>query len=427
MSVDTVVGQKFNGVSFLYEQVTGKPYPKSGAKNIKAAKAELDRYVVYQKACEIDPTEKRKKPVIVTEVYDPPLPAETDRGRSGEYIVLLRPLLLSQNSFEGKLCALCNRMGLFDAYIEVLKENPAVQRKLAVIKNENDLDIWQPEFYPKIGERYYASILKGNLRRRIKYALDSLQRQGIIRWKEITRIVPDICTETDEGAEERPEAQSETDERIAECIEQIREHAAMKNSCLDAELVISLLLSVYAKEKRWNYRNEQIRYGGIQPFTANERQEQALENFSNFLRQKAFTAYQHRKELAPMAEVPIGGDFFGNPYLAKQFAQLQKRYTERLLAGIKTWKEISYQVIDSEKALKYCPEEYDRIEDAAALSKRFVEFMDGQMEKVYDISSKDLRGDFKTFGDGRDTKEKLADSESAVKLHERLKELYGLC
>ncbi|WP_418732729.1 hypothetical protein [Dysosmobacter sp.] len=49
------------------------------------------------------------------------------------------------------------------------------------------------------------------------------------------------------------------------------------------------------------------------------------------------------------------------------------------------------------------------------------------MEKVYDISSKDLRGDFKTFGDGRDTKEKLADSESAMKFHEKLKELYGLC
>lgn len=77
----------------------------------------------------------------------------------------------------------------------------------------------------------------------------------------------------DEGTEERPETQSETDERIAECIEQIREQAAMKNSCLDAELVISLLLSVYAKEKRWNYRNEQIRHGSIQPFTANERQE----------------------------------------------------------------------------------------------------------------------------------------------------------
>lgn len=422
-----MVGKKFDSVSALYEQVTGKPYPKSGAKNIKAAKAELDRYVVYQKACEIDPIEKRKKPVIVTEVYDPPLPAETDRGRSGEYIKLLRPLLLSQVAFEGKLCALCNLMESFDAYMEVLKENPIVKIKLAVIKNESDLDIWKPELYPKIGERYYVSILKGNLRRRIKYALDSLQGQGIVRWKEITRIVPDICTETDEGTEERPETQSETDERIAECIEQIREQAAMKNSCLDAELVISLLLSVYAKEKRWNYRNEQIRHGSIQPFTANERQEQALENFNDFVRQKAFTEYQHRKDLAPMAEVPIGGDFFGNPYLAKQFAQLQKRYTERLLAGIKAWKEISYQVIDPEKALKYCPEEYDRIEDAAALSKRFVEFMDGQMEKVYDISSKDLRGDFKTFGDGRDTKEKLADSESAMKLHEKLKELYGLC
>ncbi len=260
-------------MSALYEHVTGKPYPKSGAKNIKAAKAELDRYVVYQKACEIDHTEKRKKPVIVTEVYDPPLPAETDRGRSGEYIDLLRPLLMSQGSFEGKLCALCNQIGLFTAYTEKLKDNPVVQRKIAAIKHENDLDIWQPEFYPKIGERYYANILKGNLRRRIKYALDSLQRQTIVRWKEITRIVPDISTETDEGTGDRPETQSETDERITECIEQIREQAATKNSCLDAALVISLLLSVYAKEKRWDYRHEQIRYGSVQPFIADERQE----------------------------------------------------------------------------------------------------------------------------------------------------------
>lgn len=127
-----------------------------------------------------------------------------------------------------------------------------------------------------------------------------------------------------------------------------------------------------------------------------------------------------------MAEVPIGGDFFGTPYLVKQFAQLQRVYTERLLAGIKAWKEISYQVIDPEKALKYCPEEYNRIEDAAALSKCFVAFMDGQMEKAHDISSKDLRGDFKTFGDGRDSRRMLAESESAVRLHEKLKKLYGL-
>ena len=180
---------------------------------------------------------------------------------------------MSQGSFEGKLCALCNQIGLFTAYTEKLKDNPVVQRKIAAIKHENDLDIWQPEFYPKIGERYYASILKGNLRRRIKYALDSLQRQTIVRWKDITRIVPDISTETDEGVGDRPETQSETDERITECIEQIREQATTKNSCLDADLVISLLLSVYAKEKRWDYRHEQIRYGSVQPFTANERQE----------------------------------------------------------------------------------------------------------------------------------------------------------
>ena len=108
-----------------------------------------------------------------------------------------------------------------------------------------------------------------------------------------------------------------------------------------------------------------------------------------------------------MAEVPIGGDFFRNPYLAKQFAQLQRVYTECWLAGRKAWKEISYKVIDPDRALKYCPKEYDRTEDAAALSKCFVAFMDGQIEKEHDISSKDLKDDFKTFGDSRDAKEKF--------------------
>lgn len=75
-----MVGKKFDSVSALYEQVTGKPYPKSGAKNIKAAKAELDRYVVYQKACEIDLTERRKKPVTGA-VHDCKGPLDWDSAK----------------------------------------------------------------------------------------------------------------------------------------------------------------------------------------------------------------------------------------------------------------------------------------------------------------------------------------------------------
>ena len=127
-----------------------------------------------------------------------------------------------------------------------------------------------------------------------------------------------------------------------------------------------------------------------------------------------------------MAEVPIGGDFFGNPYLTKEFAQLQRTYTERLLAGIKAWKEIHYEVIAPEKALKYCPEGYEWAEDATTLSKQFVGFMKRQMEKEYSISGKDLIDDFLTFGDGRGTRRTLVESISAMRLHERLKTLYGL-
>ena len=85
----------------------GKPWPSSRSKNIALAKEELNRYVSYCPVHEIDPTEKRKKPVVITELHNPPLPArETQRRRHGTYIDLLRPLLLSQQSYDRKIQAI---------------------------------------------------------------------------------------------------------------------------------------------------------------------------------------------------------------------------------------------------------------------------------------------------------------------------------
>ena len=98
------INQRFSSRAELYRYVLGKPWPTSRSKNIKTATEELNRYVGYHPVYEVDPTEKRKKPVIITQIYNPPLPAkETQRRRHGTYIDLLRPLLLSQQSYDRKM------------------------------------------------------------------------------------------------------------------------------------------------------------------------------------------------------------------------------------------------------------------------------------------------------------------------------------
>lgn len=118
------IDQRFLSHAELYQYVLGKPWPSSRSKNIALAKEELNRYVSYCFVYEVDPAEKRKKPVVITELHNPPLPAkETQRRRHGTYIDLLRPLLLSQQSYDRKMYALFNKLGLFSAYVDCLS-NP---------------------------------------------------------------------------------------------------------------------------------------------------------------------------------------------------------------------------------------------------------------------------------------------------------------
>ena len=204
-----------------------KPYPKSGSRNIENAKAELSRYLTYIRAIDIDPSERRKKAVIVTEVFAEPLPPrETARGRHGTYIDLLRPLLLEQGSFERKMCELYNRMRLFERYSNEMRERAEVRDRLAQMRgNEDDLDLWQSCWYPRIGERYYAGILKAQMAEKVKDALDSMQKEGILTWQMKTMLLPDISTQTAENGLRIEAYRVETEQRIRACGEELLNRA----------------------------------------------------------------------------------------------------------------------------------------------------------------------------------------------------------
>ena len=163
-----VLNQHFSSQAELYRFVFGKPWPSSRSKNIALAKEELNRYVSYCPVHEIDPTEKRKKPVVITELHNPPLPArETQRRRHGTYIDLLRPLLLSQQSYDRKMYALFNKLGLFSAYYDELKIRPEANGLIQKGK-EDDVNIWRPQFHPQIGEKHYAYLLTRTMKEALK-------------------------------------------------------------------------------------------------------------------------------------------------------------------------------------------------------------------------------------------------------------------
>ena len=181
----------------------------------------MSRYLTYARAIDIDPSERRRRAVIVTEVFDEPLPPRaTARGRHGTYIDRLRPLLLEQENFERKMCELCNRMRLFGLYSNEMRRRVEVRNRLAHMRgNVDDLDLWQSCWYPRIGEQHYVGILKSEIDEKVKGALKSMQGEGIVTWRMRTMLLPDIRIQTEKN-ELRIEAyRVETEQRVRVCVQ----------------------------------------------------------------------------------------------------------------------------------------------------------------------------------------------------------------
>ena len=409
-----------------------RPYPESGSRNIEIAKAELNRYLTYARAIDIDPSERRRRAVIVTEVFDEPLPPRaTARGRRGTYIDLLRPLLLEQGNFERKMCELCNRMRLFGRYSNEMRRRVEVRNRLAHMRgNVDDLDLWQPCWYPRIGEQHYVGRLKSEIAEKVKNALKSMQGEGIVTWRMRTMLLPDIRTQTEEN-ELRIEAyRVETEQRVRACAEEIQDCAEETNSCLDAELLIGFLRSVYSRNRCEEYARQLIRDGRVAAFAANEEQEEAIENYNAYVRQCAYQRVNRLRELPPLGQIPLEGEFWRNPYLARMGREVQRECNEAVFGGVKSWKVIYYRVDDREKAERYHPAGYrQRHEDAYELTRRFITaYMGKQMRKQVSVNGRDAEQDFEGFGDRahREVNQPLSRSRSANALHNKLRTLYGL-
>ena len=337
---------------------------------------------------------------------------------------------MEQGNFERKMCELYNRMRLFERYSNEMRRRVEVRNRLAHMRgNVDDLDLWRSYWYPRIGEQHYVGILKSEIAEKVKDALKSMQREGIVTWRMRTMLLPNIRTQT-EGNELRIEAyRVETEQRVRACAEEIQNCAEETNSCLNAERLIGFLRSVYSRDRFEEYARQLIRDGRVAAFAANEEQEEALENYNAYVRQCACQRVNRLRELPPLEQIPVGGEFWRNPYLAGMGRKLQREYNESLLGGVKSWKVIYYRIEDHERAERYHPAGYrQRRADTYELTRRFIAYMENQMRKEVGVSGRDAEQDFEGFGDRahREVNQPLSRSRSANALHNKLRTLYGL-
>lgn len=413
---------KFSNLSALFKAVANKSL--STGKTRKNQLEQLGRYLEYRKLCEVDPTCTAKNAVIVTKIHNPPLERENDgRGKRGTYADFIRPLLILQESFEGKYTTLANRLGLFSKYFDEWKENDTkLVKQLERQSDEMDFNLWKQYDYMVRGEREYCSLISGKLRDILKSSLEALNKEGVVKFEAHYIIVPNRSI-TMEDYTTRPMSKVEGMEKRKEHHKAIEQEAAQKNAALRTEVAEHLIFGI---DKAYPV-DYQLLHSDDTPVLCSPEQESAIENYQLYVRQCAM------KECCKLKELPVveqheqiirSGLFFQNPRLVQTYNKIDDKLRSKLFGNIKFWQEIQYEVTDWNKAERYLPKEgFNAGQAADELSQRVLEYMERQMEKhIVEAGPddyKDIPGSFGKVPDGP-----LRRYESATKFHEKLKGLY---
>lgn len=413
----------FPSFSKLFCAVTGRK-PPTGKNNLDIVKANLSRYLEYRKLCEADPSCVKKNAVIVTKIHNPPLPKENDgRGKHGIYADDIKPLLVSLGTFEGKYSTLANQVGVFSRYFDELKKNNSeLMKQLERQTNELDYNLWKRNEFMAPGEKEYRSIISEKVKDILKSNLEALHREGTVQYEAHYKIIPDTSL-TMEDYRTRPMSKAEEIEGWEEHRRAIEGEASQKNSVLNTELAEHLIFGI---DKAYSLDYQLLR-AGENPVICSPEQEAAIENYQFYVRQCAMKEYRHLDKL-PVVDgeelITKSGLFFQNPRLVQIYNKIDNKLRPLLFGNIRFWREIEYRVIDEKKAERYL-KGFDQRQSANRLSQKILEYMDKQLEnhivEAKPDDWKDIPGAFGRVPDGA-----LRRYQSAVKLHKKLKGLYGM-
>ena len=398
-------GQEFKSFKALFLAVTDRE-PPTGKKNLDKAKERMKRCLEYEKI------QDGKQPVRVTKIYDPPLDFDDGRGHDGPYINNLRPLIIEQDHFFGKISELQNVLGLFSRYREPLQGD-----------GSSDHNIWSWSKTTPVGESIYKDKINGQLNSRIKDALNSLQKDGIIVWQEKYVVYTKEILAQPYDNEYDLLSRQEIREKANAALRSIKREVKKYRACTLLAKDLRPLLPGTNIAWRDCCEDEVKKYYRTRSHEATLEQVEAIEKYELFIMQCAYKEYKGLSELPEVSELPGKKKFFSIFRLHQAYNKCERQYNSMFFGTTRFWKEIEYKVVDYEKAQKYL----GKSEFAAArVSKQALSFMDERMKtEMFYPKGKELE-DLRGFGEQREGyKHPLKHSKSATKLHNKLKALYG--
>ena len=426
-------GKSFKDFTALCEEIIGEK-PPTGAKNQDTLKREFAKHFEFRKACELDPSEKSSRKLIVTEVFEAPRPFIEMRGRGGKYANCLDPLLLMENHFAGKADALLNELGVFSRFFNLQTPTDKQKHLQDCHIDPMDISLWRTSEEGFSGLRCYKEKMASHTREVLKNRLKSLEKDGLLKQENYRQILPFLTVDIEGTSIKRFQTEKEIRTRNQKRIEFFNEITKDPNVSLTLNDVCLLDITTemwdgfdLSKYKELVAQNE------MYPFAlrATRAQEEALTRVDQFLKQYAMKELYGLDHYPPAAEIPP--DFFRDFRLSKKYRVLAKTIYPWLIGCKSVWQEIEYEVTASEDQVK----EYlrnrltDPQECADELTKAFIAYMDSHMEKIeYVPTETDLREDSNAKKlkkvSGPMLEEPLSNSKSACELHSKLKELYDI-
>ena len=379
---------------------------RSGGRNKDIARKEAGRYIEYKLTQEIDSTCKAKRQCTIIKVYDTAKTKADKRGKSGRYIIHLKPLIVQCDTFQGTKAEFFDRCGMYDSYKGIG----------IVTESSYAFDPWKIPRNALPGEEAYRRAMSYQEKECLDRALDSLQKEGALTWEKVLKYTPRIETDGENNSVFRVRTYQEWEDIHQNRLSLLQQIADDEGCALRPELYAA----AFEPLMYGRYHDDYYKNGNWpEVYDATPEQEKWYENYCLFLRQLTVTLCNKQETYITLENLPEPHDFWTNPKYRKMYDRLNKELKGRMLGWGSVWWAYKYEIIDHQVAEQYKVE--DISEHVAALGKEFINYMDDHMERIaLDVNDPKLKEDF--TGIGRPTKWTLDSSISARELHNKLKE-----
>lgn len=393
---------------------------RTGSNNKKGAEKVARCYVEFTALKDIDPDCGKKSAQIITKVYDTPLPPDDGRGKAGTYITCLKSLILATPYFKGQPYELFDRWGVFEKYKQYyLKKHSDLEMRL--LEKGRTFNPWYVSDDMVPGLAKYKRCMSHQNRETLERALDSLEKEGKLEWKENLYFIPSATNGLQENYG-RTLSQSELYDNRKKREEYINTTASTENCVLDPELILAA--DTWENHDLEDYRDRY--YMTINrkphPLQATEAEIAAYTNYQEFVRQCTYSESQGIYEgLCEREDIPNAFQIFSNYKYSVTYKEFDETLLKKILGWEKAWTDIEFHVTSNTSN----PNQSSSLEKAQELATKYTSYMDGRMDKETFWLSDEFADDaIGHIGRTRLGYYTLNRSKSANELHDTLKKFY---